>query len=316
MRSVCGLTSVPAASPRPKSEKIIADARADQPSAPTTKSVVIETSFRHLMLPCLQRGCRKPRKPLGACGRCGTRKQHSSPRTSTPSTSEWVPSRSRHSQPQQTRVERDEAAFCWATTGRGRNPDAFEAFYHSTSTGTPGRHRPRILSSRPRRSTKAKPRTPAPTHTGDRRPTHFTHTHVTYTYIQGARNAAGEHVHLLTPAPNLTQIILPSPIQHTRAAERAVVAVSEPFNLTRTTHKFIDAPWVCTHAPTTQADISSAIVSVGKGPQENLDRESEIRLWGGAGNDGGAELLASQAPQEEDVVSPDTEEDEEELGRG
>ena len=51
------------------------------------------------------------------------------------------------------------------------------------------------------------------THTsGDRRPTYFTHTHVTYTYIQGVRNAAGEHVRLLTPAPNHTQIILPSPI--------------------------------------------------------------------------------------------------------
>ena len=33
---------------------------------------------------------------------------------------------------------------------------------------------------------------------------------------------------------------------------------------------------------------------------------------GDAGNDGGAEILASQAPQEEDVDSPDTEEDEEE----
>ncbi len=200
------------------------------------------------MLPCLQRGCRKPRKPLGACGRCGTRKQHSSPRTSTPSTSEWVPSRSRHSQPQQTRVERDEAAFCWATTGRGRNPDAFEAFYHSTSTGTPGRHRPRILSSRPRRSTKAKPRTPAPTHTGDRRPTHFTHTHVTYTYIQGARNAAGEHVHLLTPAPNQPQIILPSPIHlspihHPWTEERPAIAVSEPSTLTGY-QASIDTPWV------------------------------------------------------------------------
>ena len=81
--------------------------------------------------------------------------------------------------------------------------------------------------------------------------------------------------------------------------------------MTGTTHKFIDTPWVYTHTPTQKADISSAIVSAGKGQQENLDRESEIRLWGGAGNDGGAELLASQAPQEEDVDSPDTEEDEE-----
>ena len=156
----------------------------------------------------------------------------------------------------------------------------------------------------------------APTHahtlqeTG--RPTHSTHTHVTYTYMQGARNAAGGHVHPLTPAPNQAQIIPPSPIPHTRAAARAALAVQEPLALAGTTLKFIDTPWVGTHAPTPEADISSAIVSVGKGPQENLDRESEIRTWGGAGNDGGAELLASQAPQGEDVVSPDTEEDEEE----
>jgi hypothetical protein len=60
------------------------------------------------------------------------------------------------------------------------------------------------------------------------------------------------------------------------------------------------------------ADTSSAIVSAGKGPQETLDRESEIRTWGGAGADGGAELLASQAPQEEDDDGPDKVEDEEE----
>jgi hypothetical protein len=83
--------------------------------------------------------------------------------------------------------------------------------------------------------------------------------------------------------------------------------------LTGTTHKFIDAPWVGTHAPTPEADISSAIVSVGKGPQENLDRESEIRTWGGAGNGGGVELLASQdEPQEEDDGDQATAEDEEE----
>jgi len=106
------------------------------------------------------------------------------------------------------------------------------------------------------------------THTaGDGRPTHFTHTHVTYTYMQGARSAAGGHVHPLTPAPNKTQIILPSPIPHTRAAERAAFAV-----LTLTRHIFIDAPCVGTHASTPEADISSAIASVGKGPQENLDR--------------------------------------------
>ena len=139
-----------------------------------------------------------------------------------------------------------------------------------------------------------------------------THKHVTRTYTQGALNSAGGIVHSLTTAPHQTQIIPPSPISHTRAATPAALAVSEPLALTGTTLKFIDAPWVGTHASTPEADISSAIVSVGKGPQENLDRESEIRTWGGAGNGGGAELLASQAPQGEDVVSPDTEEDEEE----
>jgi len=89
-----------------------------------------------------------------------------------------------------------------------------------------------------------------------------------------------------------------SPIQHTRAAERAV---SEPFNLTGT--RFIDAPWVGTQASTPEADISSTIVSAGKGPQENLDRESEIRTWGGADNGGGAELLASQDEPQERMTS-------------
>ena len=82
--------------------------------------------------------------------------------------------------------------------------------------------------------------------------------------------------------------------------------------MTGTTHKFIDTPWVYTHTPTQKADISSVIVSAGKGQQENLDRESEIRTWGGAGNDGGAELLASQAPQEEDDDDQAKVEDEEE----
>ena len=67
------------------------------------------------------------------------------------------------------------------------------------------------------------------THTpGDGRPTHSTHTHVTYTYMQGDRNAEGGHIHPLTPAPHRTQIIPPSPIPHTRAAARAALAVSEP----------------------------------------------------------------------------------------
>jgi hypothetical protein len=89
------------------------------------------------------------------------------------------------------------------------------------------------------------------------------------------------------------------------AAERAVGAVSEPSTLSgNPSTNFIDAPWVCTLASTPGADIIS-IVSAGKGPQETLDWKSEIRAWGGAGADGGAELLASQAPQEEDDDSPD-----------
>ena len=57
------------------------------------------------------------------------------------------------------------------------------------------------------------------------------------------------------------------------------------------------------HCVIPEADISSAIVSVGKGPQENLDRESEIRTWGGADNGGGAELLASQDEPQERMTS-------------
>jgi hypothetical protein len=83
-----------------------------------------------------------------------------------------------------------------------------------------------------------------------------------------------------------------------------------PSNGTR--HIFIDAPWVGTRSSTPGADISSAFVSVGKGPQENLDRESEFRTWGGAGN-GGVEPLAPQdEPQEEDDGDQATVEDEEE----
>jgi hypothetical protein len=45
-------------------------------------------------------------------------------------------------------------------------------------------------------------------------------------------------------------------------------------------------------ASTPEADISSAIVSVRKGPQENLVRDSEIRTGAGADGGGGMELLA------------------------
>ena len=81
-----------------------------------------------------------------------------------------------------------------------------------------------------------------PTADIDAAQTHFTHTHVTHTDTQGARDAAGELVHPPTPAPHQTQIIPPSPVPHTRVAARAALAVSEPLALTGTTLKFIDAP--------------------------------------------------------------------------
>ena len=62
---------------------------------------------------------------------------------------------------------------------------------------------------------------------------HTSHIHI-HTERSELRNAAGPHVHQLTPAPNHTQIPIPSPIQHTMAAERAVGAVSEPSYLTGT----------------------------------------------------------------------------------
>ena len=74
--------------------------------------------------------------------------------------------------------------------------------------------------------------TSQPTADIDAAQTHFTHTHVTNTYTQVARNAAGGIVHSLTTAPHNTQIILPSPISHFRAAARAALAVSEPLALT------------------------------------------------------------------------------------
>ena len=76
---------------------------------------------------------------------------------------------------------------------------------------------------------------------------------------------------------------------------------------------FIDALWVGTRASNPGADTSSANASVGKGPQENLDRESESRTWGVAGIGGGVEPLAPQdEPQEEDDGGQATVEDEEE----
>jgi len=57
--------------------------------------------------------------------------------------------------------------------------------------------------------------------------------------------------------------------------------VSEPFNLTGATHNFIDAQWVCTHAPTPGAVTSNAIVSVAS---EKGRRKPQIgRLRSGRG---------------------------------
>jgi hypothetical protein len=145
-----------------------------------------------------------------------------------------------------------------------------------------------------------------PTADIDAAQTHFTHTphpHVTHTYTQDARKAAEGPVHPLTPIPHQTQIIPPSPIPHTRAAESAAPAVSEPLTLAGNTLKHIDAQRVCTHTSTPEADFSSANASVGKGPQEKLVRDSEIRTGVGADGGGGTELIASQdEPHEEEPV--------------
>ena len=109
-------------------------------------------------------------------------------------------------------------------------------------------------------------------------------TRVTYTHILGARNVAGQHVHPLTPAPNHTQITNPSPIQHTRAAERGAPCLAGRMTT-------IQPRWRTRKRPP---------------PRKGSRREHEC-----AGADGGAELPVSQAPQEEDDDDPDKVEDEE-----
>ncbi len=142
--------------------------------------------------------------------------------------------------------------------------------------------------------------------------------HITHTYMQDALKAAERPVHPLTPIPHQTQIIPPSQIPLTRAAESAAPAVSEPLTLAGNTLKHFDAQRVCTHTSTPEADFSSANASVGKGPQEKLVRDSfrfcfcknnkrtidsEIRTGGGADGGGGAELNAAQGdPHEEETV--------------
>jgi hypothetical protein len=141
-----------------------------------------------------------------------------------------------------------------------------------------------------------------PTADDDDAQTHSTHAHVTHTYMQDARKAAEGHVHPLTPTPRQTQIIPPSPIPHTRAAERAALAALEPSSLSRTRHIFINEPWVGTRSSTPGADTNSAIANVGKGQQENLVRDSEIRTGGVADGGGGTELLALQdEPHQEEA---------------
>ena len=77
-----------------------------------------------------------------------------------------------------------------------------------------------------------------------------------------------------------------SPIHHPWTAERAAIAVSEPSTLTGY-QPFIDTPWV-RELPSSNpgAGNSNAIVSVGTGPQETLDRKLESRMGGDAGADG------------------------------
>ena len=102
--------------------------------------------------------------------------------------------------------------------------------------------------------------------------------------VLGARNVAGQHVHPLTPAPNHTQITNPSPIQHTRAAERGAPCLAGRMTT-------IQPRWRTRKRPP---------------PRKGSRREHEC-----AGADGGAELPVSQAPQEEDDDDPDKVEDEE-----
>jgi hypothetical protein len=126
---------------------------------------------------------------------------------------------------------------------------------------------------------------------GDGRPTHSTHTHVTHTYMQDAWKAAEGPVNPLTPIPHQPHTTPPSPTPHTRAAESAAPAVSEPLNLTRTLTITLDAQRACTHASCLEADFSNANASVVQGPQENV---REARSGGDADGCGGAGFITSQ----------------------
>jgi hypothetical protein len=126
---------------------------------------------------------------------------------------------------------------------------------------------------------------------GDGRPTHSTHTHVTHTYMQDAWKAAEGPLNPLTPIPHQPHTTPPSPTPHTRAAESAAPAVSEPLNLTRTFSSTLDAQRACTHASCLEADFSNANASVVQGPQENV---REARSGGDADGCGGAGFITSQ----------------------
>jgi hypothetical protein len=126
---------------------------------------------------------------------------------------------------------------------------------------------------------------------GDGRPTHSTHTHVTHTYMQDAWKAAEGPLNPLTPIPHQPHTTPPSPTPHTRAAESAAPAVSEPLNLTRTFSSTLDAQRACTHASCLEADFSNANASVVQGPQENF---REARSGGDADGCGGAGFITSQ----------------------
>ena len=71
------------------------------------------------------------------------------------------------------------------------------------------------------------------THTpGDGSP-HTSRTHTAHTHTYKALGTQKVPVHPLTPAPNQTQITPPSPMLHTRAAERAAFELSNQAHIHR-----------------------------------------------------------------------------------
>ena len=213
----------------------------------------------------------------------------------------WVPSRSR--------VHKAPSPSTGPPSAEGENQTPSTP---STSTGTLGRHRPRIHPSRPQRSTKASsgcwhqhihanstrqdclPEGPLTDIQDRRQGTPHGHTrHIHIRTGHSERSMATRTPANARPQPHPDPHSLPDTTYHgCRACSRCSIG---DLLTGKPSTNFIDAPWVCTHASTPGADTSSAIVSAGKGPQETLDWKSEIRTWGGAGADGSAELLAGSS---------------------